>query len=216
VYKSLNPHILTVFLLDDTPDKITEYKRQLDNTSDYACKVRYFRTPERAGLIRARLFGNQFAQGQVLFFLDSHCEVNQQWLEPLLQRIAENRRIIACPIIDLIDPDTFAYSSSPIVKGGFNWGLHFKWDSVPSELLSKKENFIKPIRSPTMAGGLFAIERNYFNQLGTYDSGMDIWGGENIEISFRVRIGSDVYYYNLYDSISDLDVRRRIGDPSLL
>ena len=26
-----------------------------------------------------------------------------------------------------------------------------------------------------MAGGLFAVERNYFYEIGSYDKGMDIW-----------------------------------------
>nr|XP_035924948.1 polypeptide N-acetylgalactosaminyltransferase 11 isoform X2 [Halichoerus grypus] len=124
--------------------------------------------------------------GEVLVFLDSHCEVNVVWLQPLLAAIRQDRRTVVCPVIDIISADTLAYSSSPVVRGGFNWGLHFKWDLVPLSELGGPAGATAPIKSPTMAGGLFAMNRHYFNELGQYDNGMDIWGGENLEISFRI------------------------------
>lgn len=42
-----------------------------------------------AGLVRSRIRGANAAQGTTLTFLDSHCEVNRDWLQPLLHRVKE-------------------------------------------------------------------------------------------------------------------------------
>ena len=47
---------------------------------------------------------------------------------------------VVMPIIDLINADTFKYTPSPLVRGGLNWGLNFKWDPIPSEELQKDED----------------------------------------------------------------------------
>ena len=44
---------------------------------------------------------------------------------------------------------------------------------------------VDPYPSPTMAGGLLAADRRYFFEIGGYDDGMEVWGGENLELSFR-------------------------------
>lgn len=99
---------------------------------DYVAKlpvpVHVYRTPSRSGLIRARLLGAKHVKGQIITFLDAHCECAEGWLEPLLSRIADDRRTVVCPIIDVISDETFEYiTASDMTWGGFNWRLNFRW-----------------------------------------------------------------------------------------
>jgi len=41
--------------------------------------VKYHRTDRRSGLIRARIEGAKVATGDVMIFLDSHCEASEGW-----------------------------------------------------------------------------------------------------------------------------------------
>jgi len=54
-------------------------------------KVIVVRNKKRSGLIKSRLAGAIKATGDVIVFLDSHCETTPGWIEPLLARIAEDR-----------------------------------------------------------------------------------------------------------------------------
>lgn len=56
---------------------------------------------------------------------------------------------------------------------------------IPKTVFKTDQDYAGPFASATMAGGLFAINRKYFKDIGEYDMEMDVWGGENIEISFR-------------------------------
>uniref|UniRef100_A0A8C5MWE7 Polypeptide N-acetylgalactosaminyltransferase n=1 Tax=Leptobrachium leishanense TaxID=445787 RepID=A0A8C5MWE7_9ANUR len=164
-----------------------------DNAEDGALlgrieKVRVLRNDRREGLMRSRVKGADAAQSKVLTFLDSHCECNERWLEPLLERVAEDKTRVVSPIIDVINMDNFQYvGASADLKGGFDWNLVFKWDYMtPEQRRARQGNPIAPIKTPMIAGGLFVMDKSYFEELGKYDMMMDVWGGENLEISFRV------------------------------
>lgn len=186
--RSPNRLIQEIILVDDYSNK-PHLGQQLDDYVKQLGKVKVVRAKKREGLIRARLLGAEAATAPVLTFLDSHCECAEGWLEPLLARIHANSHAVVCPVIDVISDKTFEYhykgDANSVSVGGFDWNLQFNWHSIPDREKKRRKHITDPLRSPTMAGGLFSIDKNFFERLGTYDSGFDIWGGENLELSFK-------------------------------
>nr|XP_033800551.1 polypeptide N-acetylgalactosaminyltransferase 3 isoform X2 [Geotrypetes seraphini] len=194
VYSAMytSPAILLkeIILVDDASED-DHLKSKLDDYVKQFQIVKVVRQKERKGLITARLLGASVATGDILTFLDSHCECFYGWLEPMLARIAENNTVVVSPDILTIDLNTFEFSKpSPYGhnhnRGNFDWGLSFGWESLPEHEEKKRKDETYPIKSPTFAGGLFSISKKYFEYIGSYDEQMEIWGGENIEMSFRV------------------------------
>lgn len=77
--------LMCPLLSDFLGKKLENYARTLE------VRVRVLRMEQRTGLIRARLRGAAATRGQVITFLDAHCECTVGWLEPLLARIKEDR-----------------------------------------------------------------------------------------------------------------------------
>uniref|UniRef100_V5I8X7 Polypeptide N-acetylgalactosaminyltransferase n=1 Tax=Anoplophora glabripennis TaxID=217634 RepID=V5I8X7_ANOGL len=178
-------HLLKeVILVDDFSSKAFSKKPLDDYLRANLTKVRAIHLPERSGLIRARLAGAREATADVLIFLDSHTEANVNWLPPLLEPIAQDYKTCVCPFIDVVQYETFEYRAQDEgARGAFDWEFFYKrLPLLPEDLKHPTE----PFRSPVMAGGLFAISRKFFWELEGYDEGLDIWGGEQYELSFKI------------------------------
>ncbi|KAM7536579.1 hypothetical protein Aperf_G00000084984 [Anoplocephala perfoliata] len=187
VTKRSPPGIIKEIILVDDGSEKQFLKEQLDEYAKNSWPSGYLKVlhhKERTGLITARLTGAKIATGEVLIFLDSHVEAGTNWLPPLLDPIVRDYRTVVCPFIDVIDHDTFEYRAQDDGRrGAFDWNLNYKrLPRLADDAYHPAENF----DSPVMAGGLFAISTKWFWELGGYDPGLEIWGCEQYELSFKI------------------------------
>jgi len=182
VYSVINrspAHLLAEIILVDDASTLSHLGERLQDWVDETPKVKLIRNAQRTGLMRTRMTGVLESSSQVLTFLDSHIEATEGWLEPLLERVQLNPKAIACPVIEEVNDKTFQYKFvTRDLVGVFFWNLDFGWTQIPRDTWA-------PYDTPVMAGGLFSIRKDWFAQLGFYDEGMEIWGGEQLELSFK-------------------------------
>ncbi|XP_078394682.1 polypeptide N-acetylgalactosaminyltransferase 15-like isoform X2 [Cetorhinus maximus] len=191
-----------IILVDDLSNQghlkaaLSEYISKLDG-------VKLIRSNKRLGVIGGRTLGAARATGDVLIFMDSHCECHNGWLEPLLDRIANDRTRVVSPIIDVIDWKTFQYYHSvDPQRGVFNWKLDFHWEPIPEYEQKWRKSPTSPIQSPAVSGGVLGINRHYFQNIGAYDPAMLMWGTENVELSLRTEVP---------DCMERLQLRKRLS-----
>lgn len=186
-------YLAEIMLIDDFSNK-EHLKEKLDEyIKQWNGLVKVFRNERREGLIQARSIGAQKAKlGQVLIYLDAHCEVAVNWYAPLVAPISKDRTTCTVPLIDYIDGNEYSIEPQQggdedgFARGAWDWSLLWKRIPLSYKEKAKRKHKTEPYRSPAMAGGLFAIERDFFFELGLYDPGLQIWGGENFEISYKI------------------------------
>lgn len=176
------PLLREIILVDDHSDTDdTKPGGFLENYVKLLPKVKLLRLPERRGLVQARISGAKVAKAPIFVVLDSHIEVNPGWLEPQLKRLTESPKSVVFPQILSINPETMEHSAN----SGIGCYLSFKWMMQERPYFDKSSS-AAPVPSASMAGGLFAMRRDWFFESGAYDEEFAFWGAENVEMAFRV------------------------------
>lgn len=85
-------------------------------------------------------------------------------------------------MIDFIEWEGLYYYANKPSRGVFDWNL--KYQLLPRFPTERHEELI-PFHTPIMNGGVYAIHRKYFFELGPYDEAFIVYGAENIEMSLK-------------------------------
>ena len=107
----------------------------------------------------------------------------------MLSEVSRNPRAIAVPVIDPIEPTDFHRTFTSLAKipiGGFDWNLELHLIVRKARKKMRKKELVKPFSTPVLTNGIFAVNRNWFFDVGAFDPEMENFYGEgNLELSIR-------------------------------
>ncbi|CAF99632.1 unnamed protein product, partial [Tetraodon nigroviridis] len=104
-------------------------------------------------------------------------------LNPSCREFKKTEPASFSPSFDNIKYDTFEIEEYPLSAQGFDWELWCRYLNPPKSWWFKG-NKSAPIQSPALIG-CFVVDRLYFEEIGLLDEGMEVYGGENVELGIR-------------------------------
>jgi glycosyltransferase involved in cell wall biosynthesis len=163
------PHLSEVVVVDDG---------SVDGSADALVGVHpqvfVHRPPFRLGVAKARNYGAMTSRGDMLVFCDAHLDITPYWVEYFTESLAIPRVGMIGPAVqDLTDPD-----------GAVGYGLSVDERTLDNDWLPPPPNRCAAV--PALGGMFTALRRSTFFEVGMFDSGLDLWGYEDIELSIRL------------------------------
>ncbi|CAK0870301.1 unnamed protein product [Prorocentrum cordatum] len=140
---------------------------------------------ENKGLIVTKMEAAARAKGSILMFTEPHTVANKHWLEPLLDRLAEEPNALVMPTLDAINGDMTNYHQMQFGHWRFEWNMNLGFTN-PWQTDMTKELGARPYPSPATSGGIYAIRKEWWDHLELFDPELIRWGGDHIEASHKV------------------------------
>ena len=166
IHAATPPEILKdIIVIDDNSVPPLEPMFSLDQ-DEY--KVSFIRSNVSLGLIDAKHQGALAATGDIIVFFDCHVKPALGYWEPFVREIAENPQRVVVPSITHLDVDFWTESNRPKDNLGGNSKCYTTLDSDFKWVANDKPWV------PTMSGGLLAIDRNWFFEIGGHDQNMKV------------------------------------------
>ncbi|XP_016122199.1 probable polypeptide N-acetylgalactosaminyltransferase 8 [Sinocyclocheilus grahami] len=182
-------HLLKEIILVDDHSTNEDLKTQLhvymsSINEKHPGLVKMVTHSEQKGLSQARISGWKAVTGDVVAILDAHIEVHVKWAEPLLARIQADRTLVLSPVFDSVNYYDLQVAKYPIYAHGFDWSLWCRYVGFPQKWYDQNDPS-QPGKSPSVMG-ILVVDRLFFGEIGTLDGGMEVYGGENVELGIRV------------------------------
>ena len=140
---------------------------------DAVPRLRVIRPPGRIGVAAARNLGAHAAAGSLLVFSDAHVEPDADWA-------GHFERALADPSVGAVGPAMVAMGSPSDAGYGRRW----KDAALNAQWMPRRAAYPYPV--PMLGGGFLAMRREVFEQTGGFDTGLLLWGGEDLELCARL------------------------------
>lgn len=167
--KSKNNYSYEIILIDDgSTDGCCDFIR---NNPEKYNQIRIF-TGNNFGIAAGRNIGAFLSKGDYLFFFDAHIEVEDYWIDNLINDMLKFKADAITPIV--LDMD-----DKSIMGCGATWDeyMNYQW------LTNIDDNGMEV---PFMPGGACVIKKSIFEEVGGFDKHYGPWGYEDQEMSLKL------------------------------